>query len=61
MMLKKGIITEKVALNIASKASGQKFLKNAKNGSFWKVLEILKLTSNSVTSQVNFNRTKIGR
>ena len=38
-------ITEKVSFNIASEASyvyilsGQKFLKNAKNGQFWRVFE----------------------
>ena len=42
-------ITEKVSFNIASKASyiyilsGQKFIKTAKNGPFWRVFENLKL------------------
>ena len=42
-------ITEKVAFNIASEASfvyilsGQKFIKNAKNGQFGPILENLKL------------------
>ena len=42
-------ITEKVSFNIASEASyvyilsGQKLIKNAKNGSFWQVFENLKL------------------
>ena len=42
-------ITEKVSFNIASEASyvyilsGQKFIKNAKNGQFWRVFENLKL------------------
>ena len=42
-------IIEKVAFNIASKASyvhilsGQKFAKNAKNGQIWRVFENLKL------------------
>ena len=42
-------ITEKVSFNIASEASyvyilsGQKFIKNAKNGQFWRVSENLKL------------------
>ena len=42
-------ITEKVSFNIASEASyvyilsGQKSIKNAKNGPFWRVLENLKL------------------
>ena len=55
-------ITEKVSINSMSKASyifilsGQKFLKNAKNGSFWRVFENLKLA----VKQVSFNRTKIG-
>ena len=43
-------ITEKVAFNIASEASyifilsEQKFIKNAKNGQFWRVFEMLKLS-----------------
>ena len=42
-------ITEKVSFNITSEASyvyissGQKLIKNAKNGSFWRVFENLKL------------------
>ena len=42
-------ITEKVSFNIASEASyvyilnGQKLIKNAQNGQFWKVFEKLKL------------------
>ena len=42
-------ITEKVSFNIASEASyvyilsAQKFIKNAKNGPFWRVLQNLKL------------------
>ena len=42
-------ITENVSFNIASEASyayilsGQKLIKNAKNGSFWRVFENLKL------------------
>ena len=42
-------ITEKVSFNIASEASyayilrGQKLIKNAKNGTFWRVFENLKL------------------
>ena len=42
-------ITEKVAFKIASEASyvyilgGQKFIKNAKNGPIWRVVEYLKL------------------
>ena len=43
-------ITEKVSFNIASEASyvyilsGQKLIKNAKNGPFWQVFENLKLS-----------------
>ena len=43
------IITEKVSFNIAREASyvyilsGQKLIKNAKNGQFWRVFENLKL------------------
>ena len=43
-------ITEKVSFNIVSEASyvyilsGQKLIKNAKNGPFWRVFENLKLT-----------------
>ena len=42
-------VTEKVSFNIASKASyvyilsRKKFIKNAKNGPFWRVFENLKL------------------
>ena len=42
-------ITEKVSFNVASEASyvyilsGQKLIKNAKNGPFWRVFENLKL------------------
>ena len=42
-------ITEKVSFNIASEAnyvyilSGQKLIKNARNGPFWRVFENLKL------------------
>ena len=42
-------ITEKVSFNIASEASyiyilsGQKLIKNAKNGAFWRIFENLKL------------------
>ena len=55
-------IKENVSFNIASEASyvyilsGQKFNKNAKNDQFWRVFE---LWSNSVTRQVNLDRTKI--
>ena len=44
-------ITEKVSFNIASEASyvyimrGQKLTKNAKNASFWRVFENLKLAA----------------
>ena len=53
-------IAQKVAFNIASEASyiyilsGQKLVKNAKSVQFWRFFENL----NSVTWQVNFNRTK---
>ena len=59
-------ITEKVSFNIVSAAnyvyilSGQKFLRNAKNDQFGEFLKTWSLRSNSVTRQVNFNRTKIG-
>ena len=42
-------IAHKVAFNIASEASyiyilsGQKFIRNAKNGQFWRVFENLKI------------------
>ena len=58
-------IVQKVAFNIASEASyvyilsGQKLIKNAKNDPFWRV--VFCLQSNSVTRQVTFKRTKIGR
>ena len=58
--------SEKVSFNIASEASyvyilsGQKLIKNAKNGLIWRVFEIWSLRSNSVTRQVSFNRTKNG-
>ena len=48
-------ITEKVAFNIASDVqhlSGQKLIKNAKNGTFGRVFENHSLRSNSVTRQV---------
>ena len=57
---------QKVAFNIASETSyvyilsGQKFIKNAKNGQFWQVFENLSLWSNSVTRQVTINKTQIG-
>ena len=62
-------ITEKVSFNIASEASyfyilsGQKLVKNAKNGQIWRVLENLELAvkqSYQTARQVSFNRTKIG-
>ena len=58
-------IVQKVAFNIASEASyvyilsGQKLIINAKNDPFWRV--VFCLQSNSVTRQVTFKRTKIGR
>ena len=57
---------KKVAFNIASEASyvyilsGQKFIKNAKNGPIWWVLKTKSLRSNSVTRKVIFHRSKIG-
>ena len=61
-------ITEKVSFNIASEASyvyilsGQKLIKNAKNGSFWRVFENLKLVVKQCYQTGQFlNRTKIGR
>ena len=54
---------KKVAFKIASEVSyvyilsGQKFIKNPKNGQFG---EFLSLRLKSVARQVNFNRTKIG-
>ena len=58
---------KKVSFNIASEASyvyissGQKFIKNAKNGQFWRVFESLTLAVKQCyqTGQF-FNRTKIG-
>ena len=47
-------ITKKVSINIASEASyvyifsGQKLVKNAKNGSFWRVFQDLKLVCQTV-------------
>ena len=57
-------IAPKVAYNIASEASyvlksGQKFIKNAKNGQFGKFLKTWNFWSNSVTRQATFNGTKI--
>ena len=58
-------ITEKVAFNIASEASyvyilsGQKFIKNTKNGQLWRVFENLKLADKTVLPDRSFfNRTK---
>ena len=39
---------------------GQKWIKKAKNGPFWRVFENLKLAVKQCYRQVNFNRTKIG-
>ena len=50
---------KKLAINYI--LSGQKFIKNAKNGQFWRVFEKESLLSYSVTRHVNFNRIKIGR
>ena len=58
-------ITQKVAFNIASEASyiyilsGQKFIKKAKNGQFWRGFEKLKLPVNRVTRPDNVKRAKI--
>ena len=55
-------ITEKVSFNIASEASyvyilsGQKLIKNAQNGPFWRVFRKTKACGQTVS----FNRTKIG-
>ena len=57
---------KKVAFNIASEAcyvyilSGQKLIKNAKNGQLWRIFETWNLRSNIVTRQVYFNRIKNG-
>ena len=56
---------KKWQFSIASEASyvyilsGQKFIKNAKNGQFGEFLKIWSLWLNSVTRQLNFNETKI--
>ena len=53
-------ITEKVSFNIASEASyvyflsGQKLLKNAKNGQFWRVFKNLKPTAKQCYQTGNF-------
>ena len=58
-------ITEKVSFNIASEASyvyilsGQKLIKNAKNGQFWRVFEKLKLAVKQCYQTGQFNRTKL--
>ena len=58
-------ITEKVAFNIASEASyvyilsGQKLIKNAKNGPFWRVFESLKLAvKQSVLENAKIEKVK---
>ena len=57
-------IAQKVAFNIASEASyvyilsGQKFIKNAKNGRFWRLFETWSSQSQSVTIHVSFKSTK---
>ena len=61
-------IKEKVSFNIASEASyiyilsGQKFIKNAKNGPIWRVFKknLKSLRSNRVTRQVVLISQKIG-
>ena len=56
-------ITEKVSFNIASESSyvyilsGQKLIKNAKNGPFWRVFENLKL---AVKQSYQTGLSKIG-
>ena len=53
-------IIEKVSFNIVSEASyvyilsGQKFIENAKNGSFWRVFENLKLAVKQCYQTVQF-------
>ena len=57
-------ITEKVSLIIASEASyvytlsGQRLIKNAKNGRFWRLFETWSSQSQSVTIHVSFKSTK---
>ena len=57
-------ISEKVAFNIASEASyvyilsGQKLIKNAKNGPFGEFLKNLKLAVKQCYQKVNFKRAK---
>ena len=59
-------ITEKVSFNSASEASyvlmlcGQKFIKNAKNGQFWRIFESLKLAFKQCYQTCQFSRTTIG-
>ena len=53
-------IIEKVSFNNASEASyvyifnGQKFIKNAKNGSFWQLLKNLKLVDKQCYQTIHF-------
>ena len=57
-------ITEKVSFNIASEASyvyilsGQKFIKNAKNGQFRRVFEKLKLAVKQCQQTGQFEKDK---
>ena len=59
-------IIEKVAFSIASEASyfyilsGQKFIKNAKNGQIWRVFEDLKLVVKQCYQTGHFQKYKIG-
>ena len=59
-------ITEKVSFNIASEASyvyilsGQKLIKNAKNGPLWRVFENLKLAVKQCYQTGQFVKRKIG-
>ena len=39
--------------------SGQKLIKNAKNGPFWRFMKTCNLLSKSVTEYATINRTKI--
>ena len=51
-------ITEKVSINIASEASGQKLIKNAKSRQFWRVLENIKLAVKQCYQTSQFQKVK---
>ena len=51
-------ITEKVSINIASEASGQKLIKNAKSRQFWRVLENIKLAVKQCYQTGQFQKVK---